>query len=97
MVRELMITILLSLMIPKKSTVDEVCNQLNILAECGLLTQENRYPDEYASFSITGDGMLAIKLYLAELSRAIKDKKVNEQDIDLAEGNSEMKNYLKGI
>ena len=35
--------------------------------------------------------------YLERLAKAIKDKKITEQDIDSAEGDSGAKNYLKGL
>jgi hypothetical protein len=95
MVRELA-TILPVSRIPKKPTTEEICNQLNILAQLGLLEQEHRYlTGEYASFSITTDGIMFVKQHIDKISSAIKDKKINEGDIDHAEGTSEAKNYLK--
>lgn len=98
-VKELII-ILPSSMIPEIPTVEEVCNQLNVLEERGLLTQPYRRYDggEYAIFSITGDGMLFIKQYYAELSKAIRDKRVYEKNIvDSIEGNNNIKEYLKRV
>jgi hypothetical protein len=46
-------------------------------------------------FSITLGGTLFVKSYIAKLSGAIKDKKINDQDIDSAEGNNEVKKYFK--
>jgi hypothetical protein len=79
-------------------TAQEVYNQLNILAERGLLEGKGGYvSEEYASFYITGTGMLFVKRYYARLSKAIKDKRVYEKDIDSVEGNSKIKEFLKGI
>jgi hypothetical protein len=41
--------------------------------------------------------MLVIKRYLGDLSRAIKDRRVTEKDIERAEGGIEVKKYFKGI
>jgi hypothetical protein len=95
-VREL-ITIIPSSMIPEMLTIQEVCNQLNILEEYQLLTHEYRREGEHASFSITGEGILYVKQLYAHLSRAIKDKRDYEKKIDRIEGNAKIKEYLKGI
>ncbi len=46
-------------------------------------------------YSITPRGTLFIKSRIDKLSLAIRDKKINEEDIDHAEGNREVKAYLK--
>jgi hypothetical protein len=96
-VREL-ITILPFSIVPETLTAQEVCDQLNILAERGLLEGKSGYmSEEYASYYITGTGMLFIKRYYASLSKAIKDKRVYEENIESIEGNSKIKEFLKGI
>jgi hypothetical protein len=73
--REL-ITILPLSIVPETPTAQEVYEQLNILADRGLLEGRACYLSEgYASYYITGTGMLFIKRYYASLSKAIKDKK----------------------
>jgi hypothetical protein len=98
-VRKLIALLPSSSMPPEKPTTKEVYNQLNALVEHGLLEYEGGGFNnlEMESFSVTGDGMLYIKQYLAKLSREIKDKKVTERDIDRAEGDSGAKKYLKGL
>jgi hypothetical protein len=96
-VREL-ITILPFSIVSETPTAQEVCDQLNILAERGLLEGKGSYiSEEYASYYITGTGMLFIKRYYAGLSKAIKDKRVYEECIESIEGNSKIKEFLKGI
>jgi hypothetical protein len=96
-VREL-VTLLPASMTPEMSNLEEVCNQLYVLVDGGLLEEERRQrTGEFATFSITVNGMLYLKKNIDTLCSAIKDKKVNEQDIERAEGNSEVKKYLKEI
>jgi hypothetical protein len=96
-VREL-ITILPFSIVPETPTAQEVYDQLNILAERELLEEKGGYiSEEYASYYITGNGMLFIKQYYAGLSKAIKDKKVYEENIESIEGNSKIKEFLKGV
>jgi hypothetical protein len=95
-IREL-ITILPTSVIPEMPKAEEVYNQLNLLAEDGLLEPEGRYDLESFSFSITGDGMLVIKQYLGDLSRAIKDRRVTDKDVEHAEGGIEVKKYFKEL
>jgi hypothetical protein len=96
-VREL-ITILPFSIVPETPTAQEVYDQLNILAERELLAEKGGYiSEEYASYYITGNGMLFIKQYYAALSKAIKDKKVYEENIESIEGNSKIKEFLKRI
>jgi hypothetical protein len=57
-------------------TNEEFYNQLNFLVEGGLLEQEFKdRTGEYASFSITANGMLFINRHIVQLSRAIKKTK----------------------
>lgn len=96
-VREL-ITILPFSIVPETPTAQEVYDQLNILAERELLEEKGGYiSEEYASYYITGNGMLFIQQYYAGLSKAIKDKRVYEENIESIEGNSKIKEFLKGI
>ena len=96
-VREL-ITILPLSIVPETPTAQEVYDQLNILADRGLLEGKGGYlSEEHASYYITGTGMLFIKRYYASLSKAIKDKRVYEEDIECIEVNSKIKDFLKGI
>jgi hypothetical protein len=96
-VREL-ITILPLSIVPETPTAQEVYEQLNILADRGLLEGKAGYlTEEYASYYITGTGMLFIKRYYAGLSKAIKDKRVYEEKIESIEGNGKIKEFLKGI
>jgi hypothetical protein len=96
-VREL-ITILPFSIVSETPTAQEVYDQLNILAERELLEGKDGYiSEEYASYYITGTGMLFIKQYYAGLSKAIKDKRVYEENIESIEGNSKIKEFLKGI
>jgi hypothetical protein len=96
-VREL-ITILPISIIPETPTAQEVYEQLNILADRGLLEGKGGYlSEEHASYYITGTGMLFIKRYYAGLSKAIKDKRVYEVNIESIEGNGKIKEFLKGI
>jgi hypothetical protein len=76
---------------------EDVHNQLNVLVKHGFLKQELEHQNgEYTTFfSITSRGTLFVKGYIAKLSSAIKDKKINDQDIDRAEGNNEVKEYFK--
>jgi hypothetical protein len=58
----------------------EFHNQLNFLLEGGLLEQEFKYrTGEYGSFSITTNGVLFINRQIAQLSRAIKGKKLTSK------------------
>ena len=96
-VREL-ITILPVSIIPKTPTAQEVYEQLNILADRGLLEGKGGYlSEEHALYYITGTGMLFIKRYYAGLSKAINDKKLYEENIESIEGNGKIKEFLKGI
>jgi hypothetical protein len=96
-VREL-ITILPFSIVSETPTAQEVYDQLNILAERELLEGKDGYiSEEYASYYITGTGMLFIKQYYAGLSKTIKDKRVYEENIESIEGNSKIKEFLKGI
>ena len=96
-VREL-ITILPLSIVPETPTAQEVYEQLNILADRGLLEGKVGFlSEEYASYYITGTGMLFIKRYYAALSKAIKDKRVYEEKIESIEGNGKIKEFLKGI
>jgi hypothetical protein len=79
-------------------TAEQVCNQMGSLVEQGLLEQVFKIKTgEFATFTITADGMLVINRILGKLSRQIEDKKVTEQDIDRAEEDSGAKEYLKGM
>ena len=79
-------------------TAEQVCNQMESLVERGLLEQVFKIKTgEFATFTITADGMLVINRILGKLSQQIEDKKVKEQDIDRAEGDSGAKEYLKGM
>ena len=95
-VREL-ITILPLSIVPETLTAQEVYEQLNILADRGLLEGKGYLSEEQASYYITGTGMLFIKRYYAGLSKAIKDKRVYEENIESIEGNGKIKEFLKGI
>jgi hypothetical protein len=76
---------------------EEVQNQLNFLVRRGFLEPNlKRQGDSYFTFySITMRGKLFIKGYITKFSNAIKDKKINEQEVDRAEGDSKAKSYLK--
>lgn len=66
------------------------------LVQHGYLEQEFRNrPPEYTSFSITSDGMILIKQYLAGLSTAIKDKQITDHVIERAQGDNVIKKYFK--
>ena len=79
-------------------TAEQVCNQMQSLVERGLLEQVFKIKTgEFATFTITADGMLVINRILGKLSQQIEDKKVTEQDIDRAEGDSGAKEHLKGM
>jgi hypothetical protein len=79
-------------------TPEQVCNQMQSLVEGGLLEQVFKIKTgEFATFTITADGMLVINRILGKFSQQIEDKKVTEQDIDRAEGDSGAKEYLKGM
>ncbi len=79
-------------------TAEQVCNQMGSLVERGLLEQVFKIKTgEFATFTITADGMLVVNRILGKLSQQIEDKKVTEQDIDRAEGDSGAKEYLKGM
>ena len=79
-------------------TAEQVCNQMESLVERGLLEQVFKIrTGEFATFTITADGMLVINRILGKLSQQIEDKKVTDQDIDRAEGDSRAKEYLKGL
>jgi hypothetical protein len=96
-VREL-ITILPLSIVPETPTAQEVCDQLNILAERGLFEGKGGYIiEEYAWYCITGTGMLFIKRYYASLFKAVKDKRIYEKNIENLEGNIRIKEFLKGI
>jgi hypothetical protein len=96
-VREL-ITILPLSIVSETPTAQEIYEQLNILADRGLLEGKGSYlSEEHASYYITGTGMLFIKRYYAGLSKAIKDKRLYEENIESIEGNSKIKEFLKGI
>ena len=78
-------------------TAEQVCNQMQSLVERGLLEQVFKIKTgEFATFTITADGMLVMNRILGKLSQQIEDKKVTERDIDRAEGDSGTKEYLKG-
>jgi len=51
----------------------------------------------FGSFSITTKGIIQIKKVFGKLQNSIKDKKSYEKTIDGLEGNSSIKNWLKGI
>lgn len=76
---------------------EDVHNQLDALVKRGFLKPElKRQNGECTTFfSITLGGTVFVKSYIAKLSSAIKDKKINDQDIDSAEGNIEIKKYFK--
>jgi hypothetical protein len=95
-VREL-ITILPLSIVPETLTAQEVYEQLNILADRGLLEGKGYLSEEQASYYVTGTGMLFIKRYYESLSKAIKDKRVYEENIESIEGNGKIKEFLKGI
>jgi hypothetical protein len=95
-VREL-ITILPLSIVPETLTAQEVYEQLSILADRGLLEGKGYLSEEQASYYVTGTGMLFIKRYYASLSKAIKDKRVYEENIESIEGNGKIKEFLKGI
>ena len=79
-------------------TAEQVCNQMQSLVERGLLEQVFKIKTgEFATFTITADGMLVINRIFGKLSQKIEDKKVTEQDIDRAEGDSGAKEHLKGM
>jgi hypothetical protein len=79
-------------------TAEQVCNQMESLEKRRLLEQVFKIKTgEFAAFTITADGMLVVNRILGKLSRQIEDKKVTEQDIDHAEGDSGAKEYLKGM
>ena len=79
-------------------TAEQVCNQMGSLVERGLLEQVFKIKTgEFATFTITADGMLVINRILGKLSQQIEDKKVMEQDIDRAGGDSGAKDHLKGM
>src|SRR5919106_4501999 len=79
-------------------TAEQVCNQMESLVERRLLEQVFKIKTgEFTTFTITADGMLVINRILGKLSQQIEDKKVTEQDIDRAEGDSGAKEYLKGL
>lgn len=79
-------------------TAEQVCNQMGSLVERGLLEQVFKIKTgEFATFTITADGMLVINRILGKLSQQIEDKKVTEQDIDCAEEDSGSKEQLKGM
>jgi hypothetical protein len=79
-------------------TAEQVCNQMQSLVERRLLEQVFKIKTgEFATFTITADGMLVINRILGKFSQQIEDKKVTEQDIDRAEGDSGTKEYLKGM
>lgn len=68
---------------PEELTAEEVYDQMSVLVGTGLL--ESEFPTrtgEYATFSITADGMLVINRILGRVSRARQDKKIDERDID---------------
>jgi hypothetical protein len=76
---------------------EEVENQLNILVGRRYLAPIlKRQSDTYFTFySITMRGKLFIKGYITKFSNAIKNEKINEDEIDRVEGDSRAKNYLK--
>ena len=87
-----------SSMISQSLTAEQVFNELMVLVQQGYLEQEFRNrPAEYASFSITSDGMLLIKQYLTGLSSAIKEGQIKEQDIERAQGDNVIKKYFKEL
>ena len=79
------------------SSPEVVREQLGALVKRGFLKPElKRQNGEYTTFfSITLGGTLFVKSYISKLSSAIEDKKINDQDIDSAEGNNEIKKYFK--
>lgn len=93
-----LITILPLSIVPETPTAQGVYDQLNVLADRGLLEGKGGYlSEEHASYYITGTGMLFIMRYYASLSKAIKDTRVYEENIESIEGNSKIKEFLKGI
>ncbi len=65
---------------PEELTVEGVYDQMSVLVETGLLEPE--FPTrtgEYATFSITADGMLVINRILGRVSRAMQDKKMTSE------------------
>jgi hypothetical protein len=79
-------------------TAEQVYNQMEYLVQRGLLEQVFKIKTgEFATFTITADGMLVINRILGKLSQQIEDMKVTEQDIDRVEGDSGAKEYLKGM
>jgi hypothetical protein len=85
-------------MILQGLTAERALNELMVLVQHGYLEQEFRNrPPEYASFSITSNGMLLIKQYLAGLSNAIKDEQITEQHIERAQGDNVIKQYFKEL
>ncbi|MFL6494739.1 MAG: hypothetical protein ACJ70N_08030 [Nitrososphaera sp.] len=80
------------------ATAEQVGKQMESLVERGFLEQVFKIKTgEFATFTITADGMLVINRILGKLSQKIEDKKITEQDIDSAEGDSGAKEHLKGL
>lgn len=87
-----------SSMISQTLTAQQVFDELMELVQHGYLEQEFRNrPPEYTSFSITSDGMILLKQYLAELSTAIKDKQITDHVIERAQGDNVIKKYFKEL
>ena len=52
---------------------------------------------EIQSYSVTGNGMMYVKRFLAQISRDIKEEKITEKGIDRAGGDSGAIKFLKEI
>lgn len=53
--------------------------------------------EQFGSFSVTTNGILLVKKIFGKLQNSNKDKKSYEKTIDSLDGNSNIKNWLKGI
>ena len=96
---ETLATILPISIIDNDFTDAKMIEELTVLENMGYIEvgMLGTSSEGFGSFSITTKGIILIKKVFGKLQNSIKDKKSYEKTIDGLEGNSSIKNWLKGI
>jgi hypothetical protein len=96
---ETLAAILPSSIIDDDFTEAKMIRQLSVLANKGYIDvgMLGTSSEGFGSFSITTSGILVIKKILGNLQNSAENKENYEKTIDTLDGNSKIKNWLKGI
>jgi hypothetical protein len=83
--------------VPEKPIIEEVRNQLKALEDLTYLHSDGPAFNnpEIQSYSVTLNGMMYVKQFLAMISFGIKEQKITEKDMDRAGGDSGVIKFMK--